>query len=284
MTLSPGIAHSCFDLLDLINRRSMSISTLTSSFRQVGVMPLGVVIETAQHLNWVLGDAGGIVALTPAGHRLMSLGSTEERLRQAILDFVDIENPFWVQNATFGRRKVLAFAGVAVEQVFSEAGLVHGVSTDVVEFWDRLSARARGFKEDRLLFIGREGERLSLAYERKRTDSDPIWVSLESNEDGYDVLSIVDVDDSRPLSIEVKATSVGRHASFHVTINEWRRAIAAIEHCFHLWDMSAKPSRLAVLSPDLLKSHVPSDKGDGRWELVRIPFATFDPYFVPFQY
>lgn len=71
-------------------------------------------------------------------------------LRRAILDYVEIERPPWLQQALNGRARVLAFSGPKVAQVMIEAGLKAGVSADVVEFWDELAARARGLRDARL--------------------------------------------------------------------------------------------------------------------------------------
>ena len=124
-------------------------------------------------------------------------------------DYIDVVLPPWVQNASFGRARVLSFAGSEIAQVFVEAGLAHGTDDGVVAFWDELAARARGQKSGRLTAIGRHGERLSLAYEENRTGQKPEWVAIENNADGYDVLSVVGSDNLRQLSIEVKTSTMG---------------------------------------------------------------------------
>jgi hypothetical protein len=86
-------------------------------------------------------------------------------MRQALLDVIEIDRPFWIQNAIQGRRQVLDFVSTAIAHVFLEAGLVDGTSPDVVAFWDTLAQEARGQRNSTLLKIGRTGERLSIAYE-----------------------------------------------------------------------------------------------------------------------
>ena len=151
----------------------------------------------------------GIAKLTPSGARLQSLTGYEPMLRQTLLDDIDVERPSWVQSATFGRMKVIAFAGNQIGQVFVEAGLADGTDRDVVAFWDTIAAIGRGQKDTRLIEIGRNGERLTIAHEEWRTGSKPKWVAIDDNEDGYYVLSIVNKDDSRSLSIEVKSSTMG---------------------------------------------------------------------------
>src|SRR5205085_1599505 len=153
------------------------------------------------------------------------------------------------------------------------------IGNDVVAFWDRLAAEARGQSDARLLEIGRRGERLTLAYEENRTGRKPKWIAIDSSADGFDVLSIMAVTNRQLMSIEVKSTTVGRRAVFWLTRNEWDTAISAKSHCFHLWDLSVTPPQLAVATPTEIGIHVPQDKGFGEWKSIAIPFIAFDERF-----
>lgn len=144
-----------------------------------------------------------------------------------------------------------------------------------------MASKARGQKTDRLTEIGRQGELLTIAHEEARTGRAPKWTAIDNNEDGYDVLSIVGSNDPRLLSIEVKASMMGALGSFYLTRNEWERAQEVENHAFHLWDMRAncQPS-LAVISPQDMQAHIPSDLGSGNWVNAKIPFAAFRASFV----
>jgi hypothetical protein len=220
---------------------------------------------------WLKANDQGLTELTNSGLRLLEYKTAQEWLRRVILDYVELNAPAWIQNASYGRRRVLSFAGSTIAQVFIEAGLVDGTDQEVVAFWDTLAARARGLRDARLTDVGRQGERLSFEYERNRTGRTPKWVSLEDNADGYDLLSIVSRDDPRPLSIEVKTTSVGA-AAFYLTRNEWNFAQSARCHQFHLWDLSRGSEKLGVIDSSAISSHIPSDQGNGLWHVVNIPF------------
>jgi hypothetical protein len=281
IALSPGLAQGCFDLVGIASRNALTFPQICSSFNQLGNLPIGRVIETSQGLKWLQTSEAGIAIVTPSGARLQSLRGYEPRLRQALLDYIDVERPAWVQNASFGRLKVIAFAGNQIGQVFVEAGLADGTDDDVVSFWDAIAAMARGQKNDRLTSIGRQGERLTIAHEEGRTGRKPKWVAIDNNEDGYDVLSIVDMEDPRSLSIEVKSSTMGLSGAFHVSRNEWERAQETENHAFHLWAMypNRDPS-LAVVRPQEMRSHIPSDRGAGSWERVEIPFKAFQERFA----
>lgn len=278
--LSPGIAHGCFELLNISSRHTLELASVASSFPRMGSVASSLVLEAAQALNWVMSNDAGIAIHTPTGARLYAIEGYQGRLRQALLDYIETLHPSWSELATFGRRKVISFAPPAIQQMLSEAGLDDGVDDDVVSFWDSMAARARGMGDDSLTAIGRDGERLTIAHEKKRTGREPKWVSLDSNEKGYDVLSVIDATDNRPCSIEVKASTQGAWGRFHLTRNEWDRALEAENHLFHLWDIAPnKPRLLAVISPKEMREHIPLNSGVGQWETVAVSFSAFKADF-----
>jgi hypothetical protein len=282
VAFSPGVVQGCVELLGIASRNALSFPEISSSFTRLGGLPSGKVIDTAQSLKWLRASEAGIATITPVGSRLLTLSGYEPMLRQALLDYVEVERPAWVQNAIYGRLKVLSFAGTEIAQIFIEAGLAHGNDDATVSFWDAMAAMARGQENDRMLEIGREGERLTLAYELSRTGKRPKWISIESNEDGYDVLSIVADNDPRSLSIEVKASRMGLFGNFYLTRNEWERALDESAHAFHLWDIRSKPT-VAVLSAKDVLPHVPANQGSGAWELACIPMGTFAGEFIEWR-
>ena len=276
---SPGLAQGCFELLEMAVRHKLPLALIPQEFSRIGVMPAAQVIELAQALNWIRAGGDGSLLITVGGNRILSTAGHEARIRQSLLDYIDIVRPPWIQNATYGRSRVLAFAGSDIAQVFVEAGLAQGTDKETVEFWDELAARARGQKGSRLTRIGRKGECLTIEHERERTGREPKWISIDSNADGYDVLSIASSTDARLLSIEVKATTIGVAGSFHLTANEWDRALLNDTHAFHLWDISDDTPALAILAKEDMCPHIPNNQGLGEWESVEIPFRAFQELF-----
>lgn len=276
---SPGIAQGCHELLILLRRYQHPPEKILEAFPQIGIIASERIFDTAQSLDWVHLNEHGILAPTAMGERLLRTSDYWQLLRQMLLDYIDIERPSWLQNAVSGRARVLTFAGSEIGQVFVEAMLADGIDDETVAFWDTLSARARGQKDDRLNQIGRSGERLTMAYELQRTNHPPRWISIESNEDGYDILSVLDRENHHQLSIEVKATSIGIAGTFHITINEWERAQENLHHVFHLWDISKQPAKLCIVSVATMAKHIPDDNGKGSWESACVPFETFKEEF-----
>jgi hypothetical protein len=282
IAFSPGLAQGCFDLLGIASRQQLSFVEIKTSFAYLGSLPSAKVLETAQALNWLQTGELGFAELTPSGSRLLSALGYETQLRQALLDYIDVERPSWIQNASFGRSRVIGFAGSQIAQVFSEAGLSEGTDESVVAFWDALAARARGQRDDKLTQIGRIGERLTITFETQRTGRKPKWIAIDNNADGYDVLSVVDATDHKQLTIEVKTSTQGPLGFAMLTRNEWEMAMESEAHVFHLWNLrDPEHPKLAVVSNDELLIHMPTDQGMGQWDCTRLPFRAFNHYFSP---
>ena len=223
-SFSPGIAQGCLELLDVANRQRLVFANIHKEFTRLGRVSCEHILEASQQFGWLSSDALGIAVATSRGEHLLRMATYQEQLRQMLLDYVDAEHPPWVQNARLGRARVLRFVDTGLRQVMVEADLVAGAEDSVIAFWDTLGARARGLRDDHLLSIGREGERLSIRNERARTGHEPRWIAIDSNEDGYDVLSVKGPDSFGPLLIEVKASRLGMAGSFYLTRSEWDRA------------------------------------------------------------
>lgn len=277
--LSPGVAYGCFELLDMIDGSPMPLSA-ARGLGKLGVVSARRVADCALSLGWAEIDERGELIPTARGQAVRALPLTESRLRKALLDVVEATDPPWVQNARFGRRRFLKYAPPEISQLCAEAGLANGADEDAVAFWDTLAARARGLHDVQLNEIGREGERLTLRYEESRTQSVPRWIALDSNEDGYDVLSQMAPDDSRRLCIEVKASRQGMYGAFFLTRHEWNTAQTLLNFKMHLWDVSESIPRLAVIDVDAVLTHLPSDGGEGQWDTARVPFAAFQGQFM----
>lgn len=280
--LSPGIAFGCIELLGVVKRNKLTPGGVHSL--SLGSVSPSAIYGACLDLSWLEVRPDGLLAITVRGERAAAMASPQAGLRAMLIDFIEIEQPPWLQLVPYGRRETLLQAPPSIRQVFVEAGLAYGDDEETVRFWDALAARARGLRDGALTEIGRRGERLTLQYERNRTDMEPKWIALESASDGYDVLSHVAKSDSRRMTIEVKTSERGTEfASFHLTRNEWVTALGSMAHRFHLWVLAPSRSELAVLTVEQVGAHVPSDTGAGVWESVSIPFSAFKETFQRFS-
>lgn len=279
LVLSPGLAQAGIALLDLLQRRPLSAPELLSGLPKVGGMSATAALSLADALAWMDINDMGQLQVSAAGLKVHGANGYEAALRCILAHYVETQNPDWLQNAVYGRSRVLNFCPAGVRQVLVEAGLAGAPNDDLVDFWDWLAGIARGLQKDHLLAIGREGERLTLIHEEARTRAKPRWVAVDSNQDGYDVLSVKAADDRAFLSIEVKASRGGASGTLHLTRHEWEIALDRPIHVFHLWDLSCAPPRLATVEMDEMAVHIPTDAGAGGWESVEIPFKAFESLF-----
>lgn len=282
MELTPSLAQSAFELLGLIGRQRLTADALIGGLRQIAGMPSREVMAVAQELNWIEVDADGLLGTTASGARVFDDGAYPSRLRITLLNHASLLSPPWLQAARDGRGRVMAFAPIGVRQLLVEAEVAEGTTPEIITFWDQLAALARGQRDERLNAIGRRGERLSFEREHLRTGRIPRWVSIESNADGYDILSVVDELDTTILKIEVKTSTRGILGAFIMSRNEWETAITAPAYRLHLWDVAdSNTPRYADLSLDEVRSHIPDDIGEGKWEQVAVPFGAFKEAFQP---
>lgn len=281
LLLSPGLAQAGIALLDLLQRRPLSAPELLFGLPKIGGMSSTAALSLAEALAWLDINESGQLYASAAGLKICGADGYEAALRAILLHYVEAEKPDWLQNAVYGRSRVLNFCPIGVRQVFVEAGLAGAPDDEVVHFWDGLANIARGLQKDHLLTIGREGERFTLAHEEARTGAKPSWVAIDSNQDGYDVLSVKAANDPALLSIEVKASRGGMSGTLHLTRHEWEIALDRSLHIFHLWDLSRAPLRLATVGMDEMAAHIPTDAGAGGWEGVEVPFNAFESLFGP---
>ncbi|KXV29029.1 MULTISPECIES: DUF3883 domain-containing protein [Acetobacteraceae] len=205
----------------------------------------------------------------------ISLMTEEIFFTSAINGIIAERRPLWARLAPAGRSHVLQAISVNGMQCLRAAGLL-GTGARVTDWWDALAAAYRGERDARLLAQGRVGERLSLTYETERLRQegiarDPVWVALDDNTVGYDILSYaVHGENEVSRLIEVK-TTLSDTPRMILSRNEWKTADqfgAAFQ--FHLWSLPA--GLLKILSVEEIRRHIPVDNGLGTWESVEIKF------------
>jgi hypothetical protein len=197
----------------------------------------------------------------------------DEFFTAAVDSIISERQPLWPRLAPAGRNHVLQAIGVNGAQCLRAAGLL-GTTERATAWWDALANVNRGEKDARLLAQGREGERLSLAYETDRLLQDgilrpPVWVAIDDNTVGYDILSHrLSKGHETSKLIEVKST-YSYPPRMILSRNEWKTAEQFGESFeFHLWELATKT--LTILSVDDVRPHIPHDNGDGRWGSVEI--------------
>jgi hypothetical protein len=282
MRLSVGLLYTGKDILDVLSKYQISGETLYGMPYRSYVAPYREAINFSLKCGWLEVGDHSILRPSNRGQTILSESNYQEQLKLQIEDFIEVVQPIWSKLIPHGRAQAIGYMDADSRQCFRESGLMETPPSDaIVGWWDRLSARSRGRQKDILNDIGRTGERLSIDYENKRVGKPPKWQAIESNSDGYDIISSVsDTDDCR-LTIEVKASVQSvEAATFHITRNEWEYAKNAGKHKFHIWSKVNTRPLFASLSISDLESHIPINKGQGSWELVEIAYIAFSKAFL----
>ncbi len=197
--------------------------------------------------------------------------------RRCINSIID-QQPVWMKTITLGRRKFTQKISRDQEQCFRSAGLLEeSISAEVMEWWDLTAARMRQLRDYESMKRARAAERLSLEHETKRLKqleirNEPVWMSLEDNTVGYDILSY-DVGVSEPINrlIEVKSTVISP-LRFFLSRNEWETAAKFGErYFFHVWDLQVP--HLHECTVKSVSEKIPSDNASGRWSSAEIPIT-----------
>ncbi len=273
MNLSVGILYDCQKFIELCETRTFHLEDIRRAFQhRYEAAPIDSVLNVIRAASWIRFENDGRLSLTERGRKILECRDAMLALRIQLMDFIELAKPTWCSLIPRGRKETLGFLPVDVRQCFNEAGLSDGYDEAVVTFWDCAANLSRGRTHDVLLEIGRTGERLSIAYEAKRTGRTPEWKAIDSNVAGYDLLSIVSFEDQTPLKIEVKTTTRADERRFFLSRSEWSCAVGYGAYALHLWLLDPKPS-LVVKASDELVQHIPLDKGSGIWQSVKIAAA-----------
>ena len=282
MRVSVGLLYSATALHRMIDSGEILTHTFPAMFPRFEAVTGQAVLDLSLALQWTHYDPTGKLVLSPRSKDILAETSDERVLRLQLIDVVELLRLPWATSLHSGRKEAEAGFSGDISQIFKEAGLMSpNTDDDVVAWWDAASQVTRSWRSASNGYTGRQGERLKIGFEKRRTGLDPQWQALESNRAGYDVLSVEKIDNPTRLLIEVKASiQKFKEATFVVSRHEWVTASQAMNYCFHLWSLT-DTSRLWVVPAAEVNKHAPADVGDGRWNDVRIPFKAFSAFETP---
>jgi len=274
MIQSIGTLYAIQDLFDHLSEHVVAQDQFLEGFSKYGSSTAADVYETATRLSWICTADSGQLVPTEIGKAAHQGRDRAMRLRFQLANIIETTRPVWGGLLPKGGKEAEAGLPDEIRQCFEEALLFGDVTDDLVEWWDRLAGIMREVSQRRLLETGRRGERLSLGYERERTEQAPKWQAVETNYAGYDVLSIRDKRDFAALKIEVKASDRAfKHATIHITEHEWITASKSPDsYLFHVWLLDPQPVLFVVLSATVI-SHLPNNQGKGKWRNTAIPLG-----------
>ena len=149
---------------------------------------------------------------------------------------------------------------------------------EILLWWNRARNYMRMLEGIENTVTGDEGELLSYEYESERTGVNPRLVAQESENLGYDLESVRELDSLEPIFIEVKTSkSSWKKARLFLSSGEYKSMMRNIpNYYFHLWDLSSTEPKHLVVESGEVEKHIPQDMGEGEWKKVEIPFSAFN--------
>jgi hypothetical protein len=202
--------------------------------------------------------------------------------RECISTVILLDVPDWAKLVTLGRNKFIRRLRDDeyrdIRSVFREARLLGDPpDLDDVKWWDALQTYVRLQKDLEFNERSRDAELLSLEHEKRELaragiDRAPVWMAIDDNTAGYDILSY------RPAKygpinklIEVKST-IANPPVFVITRNEWEQALKFGEaFVFQIWVFSKMPPHFHERSVAEVAPHIPADSGRGKWRNAAVP-------------
>lgn len=276
--LSVNVLTSAMALLKRLETYNFS-SLSELAYSKIDSISAEDIFTFSHNCGWV-SENDNTPILTKRGTGLLRLqdqGLLVDLKRQMLIDYVLKTAPIWSNRIPYGRRETTIFMSKDEKACFSDAGLLsERLDSGIIEWWDTIANQIRTQEQLLKNDVGRIGERNSIKYERSRTNSEPTWMSVESNLAGYDIKSRMGKDNPNVLLIEVKAsTFTMKQAAFHVTSHEWGVALTSAAYVFHLWCLHGNEKMLATISPNDIQPYIPTNNLNGEWESTRIPFSCF---------
>ena len=194
--------------------------------------------------------------------------------RRSFTNLIHAAKPSWRRIIPIGRTTVFKQLNPDELQCFYVSSLTSTPpDLECVQWWTNVGNEIRAEEESLQESRWRVAEYRSFKMESKMlegSDYEPIWVSIDDNNAGYDIKSWRFYDPSEyPLTkfIEVKHSS--SIARFYISRQEWNFATRHREFWeLHFWLQEAEQPKILKFAE--LENHVAINQGSGRWETMRI--------------
>lgn len=270
--LRPGFVQRAWRLLQLLRSYGDDSEELPRQFGSIEGVPLGALLDLLARCGYV--ESVTDVRITGRGIEASERAVGEQFSHHLLRDYLNNAAPNWAGVARQGRSAFLNYVNAEVLQCFEEAGLLRNDLTSA-RWWDEVYVERYASEHLERLQLGRRGEGKSVEYETKRIGVSPDWVSLHQPTSPFDLLSFTSEEKVERLLIEVKASTLGvDDAHLYISTHEWTTLSSSRKAVLHLWaDVDSEATEPFIVAPAALEAHLPTNTGEGGWEIAKIPFA-----------
>jgi len=277
LSLSYGTLEATIALFKAVSKYNPNINDFKSTYPKICDVKSEYAISFAEKCRWITIKENAII-LTPQAKSYLE-HPDEYTFRYMIRDYIIRLRPYWIGAIIRGRESCFQAMNLNERDCFYNAQLSDD-SSAVAKWWTDISNETRELNHLELIDRGFKGEELTIIYEEKRIGKKPIWHSIDSSIDGYDILSDVSSEDTQRLLIEVKSSELPlKDAKAHISKKEWKVAASSKNYQFYFWLITGSINKLAILTAEDLAPHMSIDKGKGEWESVSIEFNQFKNMF-----
>ncbi|MFC1484116.1 DUF3883 domain-containing protein [Candidatus Neomarinimicrobiota bacterium] len=263
--------------------------------RIFNLLPIDQSLNLSLQCQWVIIE-DDVLYLSAKGMNLFSILDSTKRnskilaARQQLAEYIGLFRPYWSWHLSKGRVESLRYLPEEIKDIFFQLGLYdpgsESVDDDMIVWWDEIALSVFAENDMKKCKIGRYGERISIIFEEIRTGKKPEWIAVDSNQAGYDILSVRSKEESTNLCIEVK-TSTSNRPRFYFTRNEWSTAETKSknEYLIYFWKIiPSKEITLYVIDSSDMIEHFPNNIGVGRWEDCSFEFEDIPPELIKEEY
>ena len=204
-------------------------------------------------MKWIT-SKNNLLNLTERGEEILN-AKTPTYLRIMIKDYIQIEKPFWARFLSDGPISNKNDLPGSIYSIFEAAELM-GRDFDKMEWIDSFVTVDYDEINALKVEIGREGEKLILRDEYKRTGKKAeYWGDISKL--GYDIKSTRKIKNvSNDIFIEVKAGKRElKNIKFHLSFNQWNTSQSHLNNYF-IFIVSIIEKKYFQLTPKLLKKYI----------------------------
>ncbi|MDB2320273.1 DUF3883 domain-containing protein [Candidatus Poseidoniales archaeon] len=280
--LSIGFLENAIPILRTIHEESnWTLEQLIREFQTDQILYRGNserIIRLGMANQWLFANLDNQMTIN---NDLASIIDDEFKLlRELFWLYIQNAKPLWRKYMKKGTESCKQnLIDIDIQQIFRELKLyTDEPSEDIMSWWGRARNYIRMLEGIENTKTGDEGEFLSYRYELERTSVTPKLVAQESENLGYDIQSVRDINSLEPIFIEVKTSKNSwKKARLFFSSGEYKSMMRKKpNYYFHLWDLSSSEPKLLIVESGEVEKHIPQDTGEGEWKKVEIPFSAFN--------
>jgi len=270
-----------FDLFKSISNNTVSATNHYQDFK-IKFKNYSDVLNLSLQCKWVKIE-GDVYKLHERGKVLNELYNKKKinrAYRAQLYDLVNILRPDWAAYLNRGRTESVTYMASNIIDILKQLKLYNENDSNyddgAIIWWDKIAGSFYNSINEKKIETGRVGEKITVHYERKRTNNEPKWMSLKSDALGYDILSVISKQDTSNYCIEVKTSKYGNKFKFTKNEHELMCQKDIKNYSLYFWRLySVDKAELTILKKDDIIKKFPKNSMAAEWEICEFNIDNF---------